>query len=193
MLVLMRENKLRYQIQVRTADGEGWENRPSGMSLLANDLWSLHQRVWGMIRNGRATYETVRIWDNEEKQVSEVPTSCPVDPVRRLEINKRTAERKAQEEIRYAQERAEAEVRLEAYRVKQEAARQTLRTTTIQTVDQFNQLNRLQRDLLVDDVASAYADTNIDGYGDEGAGYDVEKFTQKLLAMGWTYNPQGVR
>jgi len=190
----MREKtKLRYQIQVRTADGEGWENRPSGTSLLANDLWSLHQRVWGMIRNGRATYETVRIWDNEEKQVSEVPTSCPVDPARRLEINKRTAERKAQEEIRYAQERAEAEVRYQAHLVAEETARQVLRATKVETVDQFNQLDRLQRDLLVGDVASAYRDTDIDGYGDEGAGYDVDKFTEKLLAMGWTYNPQGVR
>lgn len=38
---------------------------------------------------------------------------------------------------------------------------------------------------LANQVASIHQDTNIDGYGDEGAGYDYKKQVRLLIEEGW--------
>lgn len=37
-------------------------------------------------------------------------------------------------------------------------------------------------------VFEAHRDSDIDGYGDEGEGYDYEKFADALEAAGWQYH-----
>lgn len=58
----------------------------------------------------------------------------------------------------------------------------------IKTTDEYAELSKREKEALVGSTVYAYTDTNIDGYGDEGEGYDGEVFVQNLLAMGWTFN-----
>lgn len=187
---ISRPTKFRYQLQVRTVDGAGWENRPSGLSEFRNDPWYLNEDAWRLIRRGHATYETVRIWDNEEKKALELPTSCPVDPAAILRRNKRTAELKVQRGMEIAREREEVEIRSSLRAVVEEKAREEFQHVTVSTVDQFNQLNDMHKDFIIGDLAEAYRSTDIDGWGDEGAGYDLNKFVQNLINLGWRFDPR---
>lgn len=42
-------------------------------------------------------------------------------------------------------------------------------------------------------VAEAHAASDIDGHGDEGAGYDYAVFVKNLEAAGWSYQPKGLK
>lgn len=43
------------------------------------------------------------------------------------------------------------------------------------------EINGVSVDTLANDIADAHWESNIDGYGDEGAGYDYEKQARILL------------
>lgn len=44
---------------------------------------------------------------------------------------------------------------------------------------------QVRLDKLADQVQAIHQKTNIDGYGDEGAGYDYEKQVRLLIEAGW--------
>lgn len=55
----------------------------------------------------------------------------------------------------------------------------------ITTPRQYASLNERTKNRLVDVLLAAHNNSNIDGYGDEGAGYDYDKQIRLLLAAGW--------
>lgn len=48
---------------------------------------------------------------------------------------------------------------------------------------QLYQLERLSE--------AAFRDTDIEGYGDEGAGYDAKEFVRNLIEAGWVFRGKG--
>jgi hypothetical protein len=73
---------------------------------------------------------------------------------------------------------------------KRKNARRNLTPKTLTTQKDFHALPQQEQDIITEDLQNAYADADIDGHGDEGAGYDMKKFTENLLKLGWVYKPK---
>jgi hypothetical protein len=152
----------------------------------------LVQRANQMVADGTVTADNVRVWDNLNNEVYVTPEPYVFTEAELAE----QAARKAAWEEQEAQRAAEAEVlRLEfeeflaQEEVRDAEAVASLNQKTISSPKDLDALNQRERYLLQNAVADAYGDSDINGYGDEGAGYDTNVFIQNLLALGWVYQP----
>lgn len=174
----------RYQVQRLNAVNV-WEDIRGRRAMFGEDLvWRIERDV---AKGARA--EDFRIWDTETNQVY-IPTPPYVPTEEELRAREeRQAKWKAERDAERAIEQEEARLRYEQYKVEEAVAAESLATRNIHSVEDFLSLPEMERGLLVSAVADAYSSTDIDGYGDEGSGYDVDLFIQKLLQAGWTLTP----
>lgn len=63
----------------------------------------------------------------------------------------------------------------------------------ITTTEQFEALDAQERDDIAAGVLDAKDHANIDGFGDEGRGYDGQEMAKRLIADGWSYGPRPTR
>jgi hypothetical protein len=180
-------NRNRYRIEFLNLFYK-WEYRRQSSSFPEN----LVQRVNRMVEAGTVNADSVRVWDSVNNEVYVAPEPYVFTEAELAE----KAARKAAWEVQEAQRAVEAEAErlaLNEFLAQEEVlsaeAAVSLNQKTITNQEDLNALSERERYLLQNAVADAYGDSDIDGYGDEGAGYDTNVFIQNLLALGWVYQP----
>lgn len=181
----------RYQIQVLNSTGQ-WEFRGGKFSWM-----SLDNRVALATRKG-AIADDVRVWDHQENGVyvpEPVVELTDAQKAERAEIERKNAilnaQYQAEAEAQLAAAQKESKIALEKYYAAVAAAEQALKSKTVDA-SSYSLLTEPERGVLIDLTVDAYRSTDIDGYGDEGAGYDSDKFVKNLLKLGWVYQPVNI-
>ena len=174
----------RFQLQTENISAK-WENLRGYSSTFPGRL---EHKMSRLIANGMLE-KNVRIWDNQLNTIH-VPEPIYIEPEeKRLAREARQAEYRLKEEAAEAIRQAEAKREYEEYTRKREEANASLKTKTVEGLEALTQLPAEERDILETELSMAYSRTNIDGYGDEGAGYDISEFAENLIKLGWVYNP----
>jgi hypothetical protein len=180
-------NRNRYRIEFLNLFYK-WEYRRQSSSFPEN----LVQRVNRMVEAGTVNADSVRVWDSVNNEVYVAPKPYVFTEAELAEKATRKAareEEKAQRAVEAEAERLALDEFLAQEEVLSAEAAASLNQKTITNQEDLNALSERERRLLQNAVASAYGDSDIDGYGDEGAGYDTNVFIQSLLALGWVYQP----
>lgn len=179
----------RYQIQTLNSDGQ-WKFEGGKFHAMSMD-----NRIYFAIRKGY-TAEKVRVWDHVTGAVYAPQPSVELtneQKAERAEIERKNAilnaQYKAEAEAKLAAAQKVFDVQLAQYHAAVSEAEQSLESKTVD-MDNYLSLNQHEKDVLINKTTEAYTSTNIDGYGDEGAGYDADKFVENLLRLGWVYQPQ---
>jgi len=181
--------KYRYILQFGSADG-GWYNQRVGSG---NVLYDVERRYWDAIARGKATLGYIRIWDDQEfKAVTVQPFSevrIKTDEERAASAARAEAASAANEAY-WAAEKVRVAEAIAAEKVLIEAAREALKDRELAGPGAYDNLDSWEQHIIGSSLSEAYYASDIDGYGDEGAGYDIGKFAENLLALGWVYQPQ---
>ena len=186
----MAKSTFTYVIQAKTITGE-WVNRKGGSSTFPDGLQGRIDRLVAK-SEGAVRAENFRIWDTKKEEVW-IPEPIHVpSPEQVAEREARKAERDREYAIQREKDQAAAQVAYDEYLRLAAIARESVSGKTVASVEDFNSLPDGEKDILWGDLSTAYSSTDIDGYGDEGAGYDITKFAENLLKLGWVYNPPKV-
>ena len=133
--------------------------------------------------------KTIRIWDHTantdylQHKLAELQTTEP-------DLEVYWDKQETLENANKAQKNAKLATITHIAEQKRKNARRNLTPKTLTNQRDFRALPKQEQDIITEDLQNAYADTDIDGNGDEGAGYDMKKFTENLLKLGWVYKPK---
>lgn len=176
----------RFELQVKDSVGR-WELFSRG----TKSDWpeGLNDRAKRMVAKGHPEAD-VRVWDGLNRVVYIAPAPHVFTPEELAEKAKRAEEHKAREAAYWEKYNAELDAQMVIYNAEQAAAEAKVAQATVDSVEAFEALSHAEQGILIGGVVGAYLDTNIDGYGDEGAGYDGFEFAQNLLKLGWVFQPK---
>lgn len=119
-----------------------------------------------------------------------MPTETEVERVERETRTEANRQKAKAEQERVRKEINEAnQALLKQFQEQETKNRANLQNKTLATINDFETLNHEEQTIIAGDIEKAYYDTALDGYGDEGAGYDSTQFTKNLIKLGWVYNP----
>jgi len=171
----------RYRIQTLNATGQ-WEDTRAR----SNYPQYLVSRITSFPRP-----EDSRVWDTETDTLYIAPPIYIETEEQKAERAVRRAAANLADEKYWAEKDAEnAKLRAQWERETKEA-RESLEQKTLSTTEDFANLSEHEKALVTCDLQDAYSVANIDGYGDEGAGYNMDEFAANLIKLGWEYNPKG--
>ena len=171
----------RYRIQTLNATGQ-WEDTRAR----SNYPQSLASRIANFPRP-----QDSRVWDTETDTLYIAPPLYVETEEQKTERVARWEAAKLVDQKYWADKDAEnAKLRAQWKRETQEA-RESLEQKTLSTTEDFDNLSDHEKALVTCDLQDAHNATNIDGYGDEGEGYNMEEFAANLIRLGWEYNPKG--
>jgi hypothetical protein len=188
----------RYYIEILNASSE-WEpaTRPSSIHpdrrtrFVSSFPETLISRAQKMVEDGHVTEDKVRVWDSVD---NEVYVHIPPYVFSEEELAERARlkeERARVDAIAAEKQRQENEKAIAIYHAELERGRETLKTKTVDSVEALSTLSPMEQEILFNQIGNAHADSDIDGWGDEGAGYDMRVMAEKLIELGWVYQPKG--
>ncbi len=150
------------------------------------------ESVWlGVDRDSRKTgipIEGYRVRDTETGELVDrmVPEAPEAVAERAARAEARAAVYKEERRIADLADLEKAYALIQEHEQKRAEAVKTLSTKTISTVEEYDALSEEEKYILIAEVEKMHSASNIDGWGDEGAGYDQNIMVRSLFAAGWS-------